>query len=95
MKIRVHEAAAREWREAVAFYEEKRSGLGRRFDNAFRTAMGYLSDFPYGAPKVRGQIRRKKITGWPYSILYQVLHDEILVAAVMHERRQPDYWTDR
>ena len=32
---------------------------------------------------------------FPFGILYRVDPDEIVILAVMHLARQPDYWRDR
>jgi len=37
-------------------------------------------------------------TGWPvfpYGILYSLLDQDIVVVAVMHLHRKPDYWEKR
>jgi hypothetical protein len=31
----------------------------------------------------------------PYAVIYREDADEIVVLAVMHLHRRPDYWTDR
>jgi hypothetical protein len=33
--------------------------------------------------------------GIPYGLVYQVRSDKILILAVMHLSRRPDYWRDR
>ncbi|OYV87832.1 MAG: plasmid stabilization protein, partial [Planctomycetia bacterium 21-64-5] len=30
-----------------------------------------------------------------YAVVFEVLHDEILVVAVAHTRREPNYWLGR
>lgn len=32
---------------------------------------------------------------FPYSVVYRIEHDAILVFAVAHLRRRPGYWIDR
>ena len=32
---------------------------------------------------------------FPFQVLYRVTEERIVILAVMHESRNPDYWTDR
>jgi toxin ParE1/3/4 len=32
---------------------------------------------------------------FPYSVIYSLLEDDVLVVAVAHHRRRPFYWRDR
>jgi hypothetical protein len=54
-----------------------------------------IETHPEAAPKVKGEIRRRILTRFPYAILYQVDPDEIVILAVMHLRRNPEYWHGR
>jgi len=42
-----------------------------------------------------GGIRKRPVHRFPYAVLYRVDPDEIVVVAVMHQRRRPDYWRSR
>ena len=46
-------------------------------------------------PDARLNTRRCRTVGFPYGIVYQVRNERILVVAVMHLQRQPNYWADR
>jgi plasmid stabilization system protein ParE len=35
------------------------------------------------------------LSGYPYDLVYSVRADEIVVLAVAHHSRQPEYWADR
>ena len=47
------------------------------------------------APEVRGDIRKKVISNFPYSILYAIENDLIVIVAVAHHKRRPIYWHRR
>jgi hypothetical protein len=40
-------------------------------------------------------VRRYRVPLFPYSILYHVGEDQILILSVKHDRRSPDYWRYR
>ncbi len=39
--------------------------------------------------------RRRRLTTFPYGIVYRVKADEIRILAVMHLHREPNYWRER
>jgi hypothetical protein len=55
MISRWHEGAARELRAEVQWLDEHSAGLGNRFLEAVRVALGTIEDFPdLGAPRNHG-----------------------------------------
>jgi hypothetical protein len=43
----------------------------------------------------RGEIRKCLLHKFPYKLLYSIEADHILILAVAHQHREPEYWTDR
>ena len=76
-------------------YEKECRGLGSAFlDDAQHCLQGIL-EHPEAAPCVRGQIRRRLFTRFPYALLYSIRGGNVRVLAVMNLRRRPFYWVDR
>jgi plasmid stabilization system protein ParE len=42
-----------------------------------------------------GDLRHYVLDGWPYSLLYLVSDDAVLIVAVFHDRRDPRDWQSR
>ena len=90
------EEARVEHLEHVAYYESQRPGLGARYLAAFDAAMvtvcenpgRFRIEFPPG-------IRRYRVPGFPYNILYRQSGADIAVLAVAPHRRRPGYWLGR
>jgi hypothetical protein len=40
-------------------------------------------------------IRKRLVSGFPFSVLYEIQPDRIYIAAVMHQHRRPGYWLKR
>jgi plasmid stabilization system protein ParE len=40
-------------------------------------------------------VHRYQVKRWPYSIAYMVRREQIVIVAIAHHRRPPDYWLDR
>ena len=54
------------------------------------------SDFyPYAGMQVEPEIRRFLFTRFPYSLVYGIDKETIVVIAVANQHREPSYWADR
>lgn len=54
-----------------------------------------IADFPLVGVELRPGVRRRILRRFPYSILYTLDNDVVLVIAVAHQRRRPGYWRRR
>ena len=90
------EAARAEHLEHVAYYEERQHGLGARYLTAFDAAMVKVCANPerYRVEHLPG-IRRFRVPGFPFNILYRQVGTEIEVLVVAPHRRRPGYWLKR
>lgn len=87
--------AQRELEEAVNFYDDLRPGLGAQFAGEVENAIHRILQNPQVWPKLSRAVRRCRLRRFPYGIVYQFRQDHVLIVAVMHLRRQADYWRDR
>lgn len=96
MSYRFHPAALQEHRAVVAYYNEQRSGLGRRYVEAFQAAIDKICNNPERFRIIRPpDIRRLSLDTFPYFIIYRVHAGTPQVLAVAHKRREPEYWSRR
>lgn len=87
--------AEEEMTEASVFYEAASSGLGAGFLDEVQRVINILREHPeLGQPLGRG-LRRALLHRFPFSLIYSVEVDAILIVAVGHQRRRPDYWRNR
>jgi len=62
---------------------------------AFRRACEFLLERPeIGATRTRGK-RGFSMNGFPYTILYRVVADEVRILVVKHGRRRPSFGNRR
>ncbi len=82
--------------EYVAYYEMQRAGLGARYLAAFDKAMEAICAHPerFRLEDEPG-IRRYRMAGFPYNILFRQSYDAVEVLAVAPHRRRPRYWLGR
>jgi plasmid stabilization system protein ParE len=95
MTFSFHPEASAEFEGAVAYYEERQTGLGLDLALEVQAAIQNIVAFPHAWPVIEGEIRRCLVHRFPYGILYAIEPTEIWVLAVMHLRRDPDYWKHR
>jgi plasmid stabilization system protein ParE len=84
-----------EIKEASAFYENCREGLGRAFLVEIEKAIQRLSENPMQNRRIGGRFRRRLVNRFPYGIIYSMEADHLFIVAVMHLKREPDYWKQR
>jgi plasmid stabilization system protein ParE len=100
VKLRLLEEARTEVRDAAAYYEHRRPGIGRRFIADLRT---YFRDIRLAperfarrrARRVKAELRSVVMTRFPYEIIFYLEADQIVIAAVAHAKRRPGYWRRR
>lgn len=93
-RARFTAAARAELLAQTAYYEALRAELGVRFRSEVETAVQRSVAFPaHGAP-AGGQTRRRRVANFPFTVVYTESEEGILVHAVAHERRFPEYWAD-
>jgi plasmid stabilization system protein ParE len=88
-------AAQADYRDAVAWYEKQRSGLGDRFRDRVQEALDRIATTPEMHQFIYKDVRRTPIQGFPYSVMYRVQSKKIRVLAVFHGRRDPSVWQGR
>jgi len=93
--IRFDPAAKRELNEAADFYDAEDPGLGGAFLDAAERAFEQIQAFPESSPISLAPARTKVLSAFPFSVIYWVTDDVIIVLAVAHHRRQPGYWRGR
>lgn len=95
MKFAFLPEADEEFREAARYYESEAPGVGLAFIAEVHRVISIVISHPRSAVKARGTIRSKVLAHFPYSLLYSVEADMVLIVAVAHQKRRPIYWRHR
>ena len=95
MKIHFLEIAQIELDEAIEYYNYEVPGLGDAFLNEVLSALDRVGKFPEAWHHCSKRARRCRTRRFPYGIIYQIREQEILVVAIAHFHRKPDYWKNR
>jgi hypothetical protein len=87
--------AEEEMNEAASFYEAATGGLGTNFLNDVQSRIDTLCEYPYLGSAIGKGLRRILLHRFPFNLIYSVEVDAILIVAVAHHGRRPDYWKNR
>lgn len=98
-RITVSESAAAELYAAVEWYEAKRDGLGIEFrgliDDTIENVRQYADS---GTPLfeiLSRTVRRRLVPKFPYQVIYYADDTDLVVVAIAHTSRKPNYWQSR
>ena len=95
IKYRYLAPARGELRNAAHYYRERSRRVASSFMISAQEAIDQIAEFPESAPVIRGQVRGKVVSRFPYTLMYRVEDNVILVLAVAHQKQRPEYWIDR
>lgn len=87
--------ALQELLDAEEYYNFELAGLGNRFNEEIKKAVLRIAEYPDAWSIERDNIRKCLLHKFPYKILYAIEKDSILILAVAHLHRKPDYWIDQ
>ena len=98
--IRFTPEAEHELNDATAWYDDRNPELGDGFTTAVEHALSTVQSWPRRGSPVEDtdhdlDIRRVPTGRFPYQVIYLNHDDSILVLAIAHHHRQPNYWTHR
>ncbi len=86
--------AKQELEDAFHYYELENPGLGKRFKTEIKRAVLRITQYPKAWSVERGDVRKYILHTFPYKLLYSIEKDHILIIAVAHQHRKPDYWIE-
>lgn len=95
MILDIHEDADRELNDAADYYDSESPGLGALFLDQLDVGYQRILENPHASAEIDPDIRKLVLAKFPYSLIYEVDGDAVLILAVAHQRRRPHYWRER
>lgn len=89
------QAARGELIDAQDWYEGEAPGLGRRLRAEIDAAIERMSATPLQFPVVHKNVRRARLSRFPYMLFFVIEGDLLLVIACFHASRDPRQWQQR
>jgi plasmid stabilization system protein ParE len=95
VEVRYLTPAREEFLAALDFYEREAPGLGADFDAELSELEQRIQSHPHSGAPYRHGTRRAILQSFPFAVIYDISQNEIVIVALAHQRRHPDYWADR
>ncbi len=95
MRFEFHPEALDEYHEAAHYYARQQPGLDLRFIVSVEEAIELILENPFRWRTFDEDVRRCLTRVFPYAILYTIEPDYVLIVAVAHCGREPEYWKHR
>jgi len=95
LKTRFLLPARQELGETVRYYNTQLPRFGEEFRDEARETVRRIKELPEAWHALGGSIRRCQRRRFPYGIIYEASEDEIVIIAIAHLHRKPDYWRSR
>ena len=87
--------ARREFLTEVVYYNGEEQGLGSRFAVAVEEATKRALAFPHTGSPASKNTRRVFVKDFPFSVVYRPDNEGIVIFAIAHHSRRPEYWHSR
>lgn len=93
--VRFHPEADAEMMSAAKFYETQQKDLGKRFLASVQDALNKIQVNPLLYREIENGVRRCLTMTFPFGIAFRIMPDQVVIIAVMHLHRDPEYWKKR
>ena len=90
-KLTLQREAILDMHEAFKWYEEQKKGLGYSFIEEVENCFEKIRKNPTFYGLLNKWVRRIKVNGFPYLVIYETDRDQIFVNSVWHTNRRPKH----
>lgn len=94
-KIKLHEFAYHELLEAKDWYALQTENLGEVFHESIKKQVHLIKQNPSWFLLEQDNIYKAYIPKFPYKLLYSFDEKQIIIWAIAHLHRKPNYWQTR
>jgi hypothetical protein len=77
------------------YYRTQEAGLETSFINEIESAISKIQENPERYSIYRKKYRKFVVMKFPFTIFFKIITNLIIVIAVSHHSRHPDYWKYR
>ena len=91
----IRKEAEEDIRAGYEWYEKKQAGLGISFIEEVESKLQIIEEQSSLYTEVMDDVRRALCNRFPYSIYFINKNMDVVVIAVLHQRRSPAVWQER
>ena len=84
-----------EARAAFSWYVERNRDVALQLEAELTQTIESLQEAPFLGAEIGDGLRRVLLRHFPYGLIYSLEADRLVIVAVMHLRRRPEYWKGR
>ena len=95
MNVKFLVPAEVEFLDAIEYDNQQSEGLGFDFALEVGRTLERVVQYPQAWTPLSKRTRRCRTNRFPYSVVYQIKDETILIVAVMHLSQHPDSWKAR
>lgn len=95
MRAKFIAPARREFLKEVVYCNEQEQGLGIAFAQEVEEATARALAFPDAGSPASKSTKKVFVNRFPFSVVYRVDNEGIVIFAVAHHSRKPEYWASR
>lgn len=95
MTFHYADAALAEFIAAGRYYNRQVPGLGDDFVDEIEAAVQAVVTAPHTYRVIEDDVRRYLVRRFPYGLYYTIENEVVIIWAVKHLHRDPDYWQER
>jgi plasmid stabilization system protein ParE len=88
-------AAEADYKQALAWYRERSARAAAGFEAALDVALNRIAEAPEQWELCDDRHHLYILRRYPYSVIYRIEGDDVLVVAVAHSSRDESYWHRR
>ena len=94
-EVRFLPSATKDYEDACTWYYERSERAAERFEEAVERALDDVVEAPERWPFCDRRHRQHLMRKYPYSIVYRLVDDTVVIVAVAHASRRFGYWKRR
>ena len=94
-RVVFHPGASKDYAAAFAWYYARGTALASDFEREIDRGIRLVFRNPLRWPKFDDQRRRLVVRKFPFSIIYELHGNDVVILAVGHGKRRPNYWRER
>jgi plasmid stabilization system protein ParE len=93
--IELQAGAHKDFDESFDWYADRSPGTALRFTDAVNAALDEIARDPERFASIDERHRERLVKRFPFRVIYRAVEERIIVVAIAHAKRNPNYWITR